>query len=279
VNRVEKPSEPTSKQGLQSDVPLFLVLIPIINAYNYYLTYTNIRFGSFLFFTYTVDTLTGYAAWWSMRSIIIWLDQRLPYTARPLKRIVVQVVVTTSAALLIIVSSTELLNALLKDTPVPVSFYRYDLFIFVIWFIGINGFYVGFHYYREWQRTEQLRTAEKTVRAEGVRVRSGRQDLLISFDHIQGFYVDGDYTVVITDQARKHLMEQSLDKLEQSVPAELFFRLNRQIILNRQVIKGFRRIENGKLSLLIHHSEQFPETLQVSRTKAPAFKVWFQATT
>ncbi|NUQ23863.1 MAG: hypothetical protein HUU34_07910 [Saprospiraceae bacterium] len=30
------------------DVPLFLILIPFISAFNYYLTYSNIRLNGFL---------------------------------------------------------------------------------------------------------------------------------------------------------------------------------------------------------------------------------------
>ena len=264
-----------SRQSLPPDVPLFLVLIPLINAYNYYLTYTNITLGWFLVVTYLIDTLTGYAAWWSIRTIIFWLDQRLPYTARPLKRIVIQCLLTTIAGLFVIIASTEILNTLLRDNPVPVSFYQYDIFIFVIWFIGINGFYIGLHYYSEWQRTEQLRTDEKTIRVEGIRVRSGRQDMVVDLADILGFYVDGDYTVLVTNQTKKFLLDQSLDKVEQRISSESFFRLNRQCILSRQAIAGFRRMENGKLNLILHSTGHFPETLQVSRTKAPAFKVWF----
>ncbi|CAN5350301.1 hypothetical protein BH09BAC4_BH09BAC4_52310 [soil metagenome] len=51
-----------NRPSLQPDVPLFLVLIPLINAYNYYLTYTHIRLGWFLVVTYLIDTLTGYVA-------------------------------------------------------------------------------------------------------------------------------------------------------------------------------------------------------------------------
>ncbi|MVM31318.1 hypothetical protein GO755_14840 [Spirosoma sp. HMF4905] len=277
MNRLENQSAITStRQALQSEIVLFLVLIPLINAYNYYLTYTNIRFGWFLISTYTIDTLTGYGVWWSIRSSILWLDQRLPYTARPLKRIAIQGLLTISIGLFIIIASTEILNALLKDKPVPMSFYQYDIFIFVIWFIGINGFYISFHYYSEWQRTEQLRTHDKTIRQEGIRVRSGRQELSVPFSEIKGVYVDGDYTVLVTEQSKKYLLDQSLDKVEQSIPSESFFRLNRQYILNRQAIEGFKRIENGKLSLILYNTDHFPDTLQVSRTKAPAFKAWFQ---
>ncbi|QMU31188.1 LytR/AlgR family response regulator transcription factor [Adhaeribacter radiodurans] len=257
------------------DVRLFLLLIPFVNAYNYYLTYTNIQLNWFLVQTFTVDTLQGYAAWWSIRSFIFWLDKRVPYAQGLVKRILLQVLASTVIGLLLIIVTTEILNALLREKPVPLSFYQNDIFIFIIWFLVINGFYVGYHYFQEWQRTEQLRADEKKVRQGGIWVKSGRENVLVAFSEIQGLYVDGDYTVLVT-KLKKYLLEKSLDKMEATLPAEMFFRPNRQFIISRQIINGFKRIENGKLILLVQDLDFFPDTIQVSRTKAPAFKDWFQ---
>src|SRR5689334_14006261 len=83
------------KQPKYDDVRFFLVAIALIAAFNYYLTYTNIRFGWFLIITYSLDTIEGWLAWWAVRSIIIYLDEKMPYGANPLKRIVLQTIITT----------------------------------------------------------------------------------------------------------------------------------------------------------------------------------------
>jgi zinc transporter ZupT len=97
-----------------NDIKFFLVAIAFISAFNYYLTYTNIRFNWFLVLTYTIDTVQGWLAWWAVRSIIIYLDKNLPYTDRPLKRILVQIVLTTTAGLLIIILLTELVSLIAR---------------------------------------------------------------------------------------------------------------------------------------------------------------------
>ncbi len=56
------------------DIRIFLVAIPLISAFNYYLTYPNIHFNGYLLLTFTIDTLQGYLAWWAVRSIILKLD-------------------------------------------------------------------------------------------------------------------------------------------------------------------------------------------------------------
>ncbi|HEX6172114.1 MAG TPA: hypothetical protein VFZ33_20665, partial [Chitinophagaceae bacterium] len=86
-----------------NDVKFFLVAIAFISAFNYYLTWSNIKLNWYLVYTYTIDTIQGWLAWWAVRSIIIYLDKKMPYGNRPLKRILVQLFLTTTAGLLIII--------------------------------------------------------------------------------------------------------------------------------------------------------------------------------
>jgi len=160
---------------------------------------------------------------------------------------------------------------------VPASFYQFDIFIFVIWFFVLNGIYVGLHYYQAMKQQENLRVEDKKFREEGFRVKDGKQDFVIGFSQVIGFFVDGEYTTIVTTETKKYLLNRSLDKIEKTLPYEMFFRLNRQFIVHRNVVKGFTRIENGKLNVALSPSEYFPGHVQVSRTKAAAFKNWFDA--
>jgi DNA-binding LytR/AlgR family response regulator len=257
------------------DIPLFLALIPFINALNYYLTYSPIPFNTHTLLTFLIDTLEGYAAWLGLRFVILFLDKKMPYSPNPLKRIVAQVIASSAVALLIIVVLTEILNWMVKDTPVPRNFYTNDIFIFLIWFLVINGIYVALYYYQAMRHMEALRLEDKKIRTDGFFVRQGKQNLSIPFSEILGFYVDGEYSVLITPRLKKYFLDQSLDKIEQSLPEEIFFRLNRQYLVSRQALKGFSRLENGKLNILVEYPEYFPEAIQVSRIKAPSFKQWY----
>ena len=258
------------------DVKFFLIAIAFISAFNYYLTYSNISFNWFLILTYTIDTVQGWLAWWAVRSIIIYLDKKLPYTHRPAKRIIIQCLLTTVAGLLIIIFLTELVSFIAKGHLAPSSFYLFDVFIFIIWFFVINGIYIGMHYYAEWNQSEIKRYEEKKIRTDGFSLKHGKQNLLIAFNEILGFYAEDGYTVLITWQNKKFFPDKSLDKIEEKLPEESFFRLNRQYIVHRKAIKGFKRAGDGKIDVLIDASENFPGTIPVSRTKAVAFKTWFQ---
>ena len=257
------------------DVKLFLWLIPLINVINYYLTYTGMIPFWRLVITFTLDTLSGYIAWLILRAIIIWLDKRISYTEHPLKRILIQLALTLIGGMGCIILITEFVNFLATDKPVPRSFYTKDVLIISIWFFVVNGIYVGLYYYQLWRESEESRKRESEIRINGFKVSTAKENLLLPFEEIGGFYIDGDYSVVVTTEKKKYLLDYSLDKVERTLPRTHFFRLNRQYIVHRQLVTGFEKGENGKINVLLRNMDPLPPSIPVSRTKAAGFKSWF----
>jgi DNA-binding LytR/AlgR family response regulator len=164
---------------------------------------------------------------------------------------------------------------IIRGRPALLNFYLFDIFIFIIWFFVINGIYVGMHYYAEWKQSETKRQNEKKLRTGGFTVRHGNQDLLIAFNDILSFYADEGYIVLLTWQNKKYFLDRSLDKIEKLLPEETFFRVNRQYILHRKALTGFKRTGDGKIDVMVSGVENFPKSMAVSRTKAVSFKNWF----
>ncbi|AXT52144.1 hypothetical protein D1818_15335 [Aquimarina sp. BL5] len=269
------------KQGVKtnfSDVKLFLILIPFINIINYYLTYSNIKADWFLALTFSIDTLQGYIAWYGIRHTIGFLDQKIPYHKSLTRRIIFQIITTLLIALVIIISLTELLSWLARGKSAPIHFYTQDIFIIGIWIFVINGIYIGAYFYDQWKNTEIKYKQDHRSRSEGIMVNHGNKKLKLIFDQIAGFHIDGDYTAVFTNNSKKYYLDQSLNTLENQLPKINFFRLNRQFIINKDMVKGFKRIENGKILVLISPEYNFPSEITVSRTKASNFKKWFEFT-
>ncbi|WP_247232043.1 LytTR family DNA-binding domain-containing protein [Telluribacter sp. SYSU D00476] len=263
-----------------NDVRLFLILIPLINSLNYYLTYDTISLSWFTVATFCIDTLEGYAAWWAIRSIICYLDGTLPYTEAPLKRILLQLIGTSLSTVVVLSFLTELVNWLAGGDPIPLDFYTKTMFLFVIWNFVVNGIYTGLFFYDLWQQAEGQKApvpAEEGPKPDqtGLMVRFGKKDLLLHFEEISGFYVDGEYTVVCNQIGEKYLLDQSLDKVEEQLPERSFFRVNRQYIIHRGMIRGFERADNSKIHVLLLPSPTLPTSVTASRLKAPAFKEWF----
>jgi DNA-binding LytR/AlgR family response regulator len=270
------PSTPKHSNPYHPDILIFLILIPIIAGINYYLTYTNIRFNSFLLLTFTIDTVQGYLAIAGVRYFIFFLDKKLPIEQQPGKRITLQLITTTIIGLAIISLTTELVSWIAKGRPAPLDFYTVDLVIISIWFFVVNGIYIGLYLFNKWKKSETRLQHEVRLKSEGLMARQGKQDIRLDFDAIASFFVDGEYVVAYTSSGKKYYLDQSLDKLEANLPRSLFFRLNRQYIVHHQLISGFSRAENGKLLVLLKANEYFPAEVTVSRLKAPAFKKWFR---
>lgn len=258
------------------DILIFLILIPFISGFNYYLTYTNIKFDWFLALTYTLDTLQGYAGWYSVRLIILYMDKKIPFEEGTARRIWIQIIVTSFSGLLVITLLTELVSWIAKGESAHISFYTTDIFIIGIWFLVVNGIYIVLHYYNKWQKAEALLREETKIKAGGFMVKLGKKEMMLNFQDVCGIYVDGDYTIAIDKTGRKYFPDQSLDKIEKSLPQTYFYRLNRQFIIHRMMITGYQRAENGKVIVLLKENENLPAEITVSRTKAPLFKNWFQ---
>ena len=260
-----------------SEIKLFLLLIPLINVFNYYLTYNNISLSWRTLLTFSIDTLEGYAAWAAVHFVILYLDQRMPFQENVLKRLIAQIITTVFVGMFIIIALTVTIHYALKDGPMPVGFFSYDIFIISVWFLVINGIYIAIHFYSEWRISERKRVEENKIKKGGLNVKAGKKELFLNYADIAGFNVDGDYIICYTMDGKKFLLDQSMDKLEKFLPASSFFRLNRQILIHRQIVTGFEKGANGKLNILIKSFSAISSPVNMSRTRASAFKTWFQA--
>lgn len=260
-----------------NDGLLFLVLIPLINTINYHLTYSNIRWDWYTYTTYLIDTAQGFIAWWIIRKTILWLDKIMPYERALIKRIGIQIVLTNLFAQGFIILATEVINAIFTDKPLPLHFYTYNLFIFFIWILVINGIYIAMYFYTQWSSTIQLREKDRELRSSGFEVHLGKKTETIPFDQIALFYVEEGTAFLRTKEKRNFVVDRSLNKIIQILPEELFYRLNRKYIVHRSFIKGFEREVNGKLRAILHPLDNIPEEVVISRTTAPAFKRWYRA--
>ncbi len=256
------------------DVLIFLFLIPLISAFNYYLTYTNIQWNGFLALTFSIDTIQGYLAWLIVRKLIFWLDRFMPFDPKPTKRILTQLGLTTFAGLSFIILTTELISWIVKGRPAIPEFYTMDVFIIGVWFLVINGIYIGLFYYHTLQEIQQEK-AKTQSDFRGIPVKSGNQELLIPKPELAALKIDEEYVLLFTTQGKKYFLDESLDYWEKNLPEADFFRLNRQTIIHRQILQGFKKLDHGKLEAQVDSKFDFSLELGISRAKAPAFRSWF----
>lgn len=127
---------------------------------------------------------------------------------------------------------------------------------------------------RDWQQfvTEMNKTALKTNFKEKILVNFRNAWIPINTADIACFFRD-NLNYLITFSGEKYNLEtESLDELESVLDPLLFFRANRQFIVNINAIQKVVPHENHKLSL---HLTNLPKIeVDISREKAPAFRKW-----
>ncbi len=105
----------------------------------------------------------------------------------------------------------------------------------------------------------------------------------IEFDTEDLAYLHSENGIVtILDQDLNEYTTQynSLNEIEEKLPPTIFFRINRQYFVNRNIIKSIKKDKNRKLKVLLddpYLKESIFDGLNVSRYKSMDFKKWYLA--
>ncbi|PSR52253.1 hypothetical protein AHMF7605_01305 [Adhaeribacter arboris] len=252
---------------------LIIVGIPLINVLNYYLTYPNIRADAHTILTFSIDTLEGYLAWYAGRAVVRVFDKKYPWEIAGWRRLLLQIPLVAVAVLSVIVSLTELINAIATDKPVPVDFYKHDIFLFVIWSFVLNGVYLGIYLYQKVTRPKEIEV-ENTNSNPFIITKTGNKQKVIYLREMKCFFIEHDYVRAVSDQNSQIISDFTLEKLASLLEPVHFFRANRQYIITREIVQQVIREKDGKLVLTLIKLNGLPESITISRLRATAFKQW-----
>lgn len=104
-------------------------------------------------------------------------------------------------------------------------------------------------------------------------VKSGMENIALCVMDIALIYTK-ERTVCIMDKfSHEYFFHKSLSEVQKELDETIFFRANRQQILNINFIKGFRAYENVKLMVDLTLPDIDP-TIIISQETAPIFKKW-----
>ena len=98
-------------------------------------------------------------------------------------------------------------------------------------------------------------------------IKDGENCWLVKLKDISLFEIVGNYTRVYFDQ-KKPLIYKSLAQVEEKLPTEVFFRANRQQIININHVKKVVSWFNGKLKIEMNSGEE----IEISRRQSYLFK-------
>jgi len=94
----------------------------------------------------------------------------------------------------------------------------------------------------------------------------------IEVGNIDCFYSMGKGTFILTNEGKSYDINYSLEQLEALIDSELFFRINRQYLVNINAIGDIITYSAGKLRIKIKNVND--SEIFVSRSRIKEFKLW-----
>lgn len=104
-------------------------------------------------------------------------------------------------------------------------------------------------------------------------VKKGMENIALRLDDVALIYTESKVVFVIANNEKKYIYDKNLSELEQELDKSIFFRANRQCIVNINYIRGFKTFEKVKLQVDLTFPT-LPHKIIVSQETAPQFKKW-----
>lgn len=119
----------------------------------------------------------------------------------------------------------------------------------------------------------QLLTKPKSYKT-GFLVSHKDKMIPVSVEDIACFYYHNDLTFLVTYGNQKYPLDLSMDEIEGRIDPSVFYRANRQFIVN---FKAIREVEHYfARKLVVKVSISVPESIVVSKAKASNFLKWME---
>jgi len=104
-------------------------------------------------------------------------------------------------------------------------------------------------------------------------VRKGIEHVALKVDDIALIYTEEKLVFVVSRDGKKYISDKKLADLDQELDSSIFFRANRQYIVNIEFIKSYKSFERVKLQVDLA-MPNLNHIIVVSQETAPLFRKW-----
>ena len=119
---------------------------------------------------------------------------------------------------------------------------------------------------------QYLETTQNKSYREAYLVHFQNKLIPLPVEKIHWFFTEQEVVYAHTKDGKKYIIDSTLDKILTEVSPKLFYRANRQFIVQRWAVKDIDFYFNGRL--VINVEPRPHEKIIVSKAKAPEFKNW-----
>ena len=110
-------------------------------------------------------------------------------------------------------------------------------------------------------------------RKERFLIKVGEHYMSVQTLSVSCFFIMERNTFIRTDTGKEYAIDHSLDKIEQLVDPVLFFRVNRNFIVNFYAIQDIVAYSSNRLKIVLGNRKE-KEDILVSRERVAEFKEW-----
>jgi DNA-binding LytR/AlgR family response regulator len=103
-------------------------------------------------------------------------------------------------------------------------------------------------------------------------IRVGEHLKTVEVERVWFFFSQDKATFCVTDENRNHILDYTLDQLEEMVDPEVFFRINRKYLVRAGAIQDIIHYTNSRLRLVLKGSSD--QDVIVARERVQQFKEW-----
>jgi DNA-binding LytR/AlgR family response regulator len=103
-------------------------------------------------------------------------------------------------------------------------------------------------------------------------VKQGQKLVSVEICDIAYFYADGRLSYFVTRDKQKHVLDYTIEELEEMLDPQQFYRANRAFLIHVKSVSQIHNYFNGKLKLELKPA--IDKEVMISREKAMEFKEW-----
>lgn len=186
--------------------------------------------------------------------------------------------------------SFEIFSKIVIDTPVifttayneyAVKAFQLNSVDYLLKPVGIEDLRRAVEKFKKFNRQDSIALMENIVNAfRSIRkdyrtrflVRSGDAVVSVKTDTVAHFVFEDGIVLLVTHSGKRYPVDFTLEQLESQLNPELFFRINRKVIIQIDSIEKVSPYFNGRLKLAVLLLDE--ENRIVSRDRVFAFKKW-----
>lgn len=121
---------------------------------------------------------------------------------------------------------------------------------------------------------ELAKAMQQENQSKRLLIKMGQTIRIVDLNDAAYFYTESKITFVVTKENKRYPLDFSLEKVEEMIDNQIFFRINRQFIVNVKAIKEMYAYSKSRVKLALEPPCDLDTV--VSTERSPFFKRWLQ---